>query len=191
MKDPVICYMDETAWTHELGFDKHGTTLYLNVEDLERKNECVKIKSCGIVKVEVKFLEVVRKGDVAKGIEEMKTEALKTVEGIDLNASSGYRSFETHKSLSYREVILGQKALDRANATGDFEGWVHCDGPGDMFLGTLGEDLKMQKLLEANGVDFFEGTIVVSDYDVRDVYKRETGRSLPDERELKARESGD
>ena len=58
-------YMDDVDFTHELGEAMGGNSIYSSVRDLKENNECW--DGCGIVKVEVKFLEQITKADWKKG----------------------------------------------------------------------------------------------------------------------------
>jgi hypothetical protein len=67
----VICYMDKTDWDYELGEALDGNKLYPSIEDLEKNQDCVKSGGCGIVKVEVKLVEVVIKSDYKMRVEKV------------------------------------------------------------------------------------------------------------------------
>lgn len=57
MDEPKVCYMDMVDWQHELGYASDGTRVFPSVEDLKRFATCW--ERCGIVKVEIRFIEVV------------------------------------------------------------------------------------------------------------------------------------
>lgn len=92
---------------------------------------------------------------------------------------SGYESFETRKSLTIGEVLKGQEALDRANKQSpDFEGWVHVserEAP-NSFLKE--DDTKLKQIFKNARIDYWDGSIVVSEDDVKNVFEAETGKIL-------------
>ena len=56
----IVGYMCKTDYECELGAAKGGNVVYPSVEDLEENLNCVKSGSCGIVKVTVVGVEVLR-----------------------------------------------------------------------------------------------------------------------------------
>lgn len=59
-EEPKYGYMCATDFNWEVGEALGGTTVYASVEDLKHNRKCV--EQCGIVKVEVKLVEVVDPG---------------------------------------------------------------------------------------------------------------------------------
>ena len=53
---PRIGYMCKTDFDHELGQAAGGTVIYPSINDLKRSRRCA--DECGIVKVEIRFLDV-------------------------------------------------------------------------------------------------------------------------------------
>jgi hypothetical protein len=68
--DPIVGYMDMVDWEHELGEAKGGNRVYPSVKDLKECRPCV--AECGIVKVEVRFLKVVKKQDFSDSFKKAK-----------------------------------------------------------------------------------------------------------------------
>jgi len=60
MDEPKYGYMCTTDFNWEVGEALGGTTIYPSVEDLKHHRKCV--EKCGVVKVEVKLVEVVEPG---------------------------------------------------------------------------------------------------------------------------------
>jgi hypothetical protein len=59
-REPVEGYMCRIDWEYEIGNASGGTRVYASIEDLKRDHECA--DECGIVKVEVRFVEVIAEG---------------------------------------------------------------------------------------------------------------------------------
>ena len=55
--DIAIGYMDKIDFECEIGLASGGNTIYPSIEDLKEHKKCV--SECGIVKVEVKLIEVI------------------------------------------------------------------------------------------------------------------------------------
>ena len=62
MKEPRVGYMCSVDFDHELCEAAGGTKVFAAVKDLEETYPCVK-QGCGIYKVKVEFLEVIREED--------------------------------------------------------------------------------------------------------------------------------
>ena len=60
----VIGYMDKTDWEYEIG--DVVVKVYSNIRELEEGSPCVRNRGCGIVKVKVDLVRVVRKGKADK-----------------------------------------------------------------------------------------------------------------------------
>ena len=58
MNEPIEVYMCKTDFDFELGLAAGGNQVYSSIEDLKRCRPCV--EGCGIVKVEVRLLEVIQ-----------------------------------------------------------------------------------------------------------------------------------
>lgn len=66
-REPRYAYMCETDYLHELGDALPDTRLYPSVEALQKTRECCGSKgACGIVKVEVRQVELVRAWDASR-----------------------------------------------------------------------------------------------------------------------------
>lgn len=57
MDEPKVCYMDMVDWQHELGYASDGNKVFPSVNDAKKYSPCW--KQCGIVKVEIRLIEVV------------------------------------------------------------------------------------------------------------------------------------
>ena len=55
--ETAIGYMDKIDFECEIGLQSGGNTIYQSIEDLKEHKKCV--SECGIVKVEVKLIEVI------------------------------------------------------------------------------------------------------------------------------------
>ena len=53
-------YMCKTDFELELGLAAGGVSVYSSIEDLEEHRKCVKEGGCGIVKVTMELVEVIR-----------------------------------------------------------------------------------------------------------------------------------
>ena len=71
-----VGYMCGVDWQHELGHAMGGNVVYPSVEDLKANRKCV--RSCGIVKVEVKLVEWVQDQDFSKISEDDYVDPQKT-----------------------------------------------------------------------------------------------------------------
>lgn len=61
--DPQYAYMCLRDWDYHVPNDMRGSHIYFTEEDLIRERECVQSGGCGIVKIEIKFVEVIRETD--------------------------------------------------------------------------------------------------------------------------------
>ncbi len=58
--ETAIGYMDKIDFECEVGLADGGNVVYPSIENLKKNKKCV--SQCGIVKVEVKLIEVVEEG---------------------------------------------------------------------------------------------------------------------------------
>ena len=58
MNESAYVFMCKTDFDYELGLAEGGVQVYFSIEDLKRCRPCV--EDCGIVKVEVRLLEVIQ-----------------------------------------------------------------------------------------------------------------------------------
>lgn len=80
--------------------------------------------------------------------------------------------FNCRKELTVDEAADGQKALEEVVAAHpDFEGWVHCKSPPDLFVREDDEELK--EAVENLGVKFFPDTIQICKECVWEAWKKE------------------
>jgi hypothetical protein len=66
----VIGYMDKVDWDYELGQALDGNKVFPSIDALKKYKPCV--RSCGIVKVEVRLKEVIQDTDFSEDIRKAK-----------------------------------------------------------------------------------------------------------------------
>ena len=58
--EPQYAYMCKRDWNYHVPYDMRGRNIYFTEKDLIRERECVRTGGCGIVKIEIKFVEVIK-----------------------------------------------------------------------------------------------------------------------------------
>ena len=76
-------------------------------------------------------------------------------------------------NMTIEQAVDGLKALENANgnSNGEFEGWVHCQGPKEAF--TQSNDIELCKAVEEAGIEYSEGVILVHRQCVKQAYEAE------------------
>ena len=57
--EPIHANMCKCDWNYYVTYDMRGRNIYFTEKDLIRERECVRAGWCGIVKIEIKFVEVI------------------------------------------------------------------------------------------------------------------------------------
>jgi len=58
--EPIYAYMCLTDWDLHVPYDAHGCQIYFTEEDLIKSRPCVTEGGCGIAKIELKLVEIVK-----------------------------------------------------------------------------------------------------------------------------------
>lgn len=98
-------YMDAIDYHHELGAAAGGTVVYPNLVDLYSNALCA--KECGVVKVEIASIELVKEGTPLTGMSAEKWE--------DYEKTQEYRNHLAERTAHFKKLYEFYVALVKEN----------------------------------------------------------------------------